>query len=292
MHVSSGIRSSFRAPPTLSRRAALAAGGGALVSVAQLALGVSACSEANTGGKRVELVTTVDADTLSFVNAYDLKVELELALLSIGPLRYVEGAPVALREPARRRARWIEALSSVRTAHAHPGHYEEGQTLGEMLRPTTVDLAAGPTDLGSSPGVSGVARSALFCFQSPPAGELAASLGDDVVLIEGTATSLASGDSLRFRARASVEQVLDAEGQPFVAGCELDDGNIQENGSVRLLVFPSVWLDQTDFSELSTNDDEPIELDPATTPHKAFVRGLKKAAAYGFTYEAGSSSRS
>ena len=257
----------------VSRRVALAVGGGSCISVVELALGVSACSDTETGGKRVQLASSVGAQALAFTNAYGFQLELSSVLLSIGPLRYLQGAPVARFHGFR----WI------RSAHAHAGHYLEGDTLGEMLTPLTVELAHGVTDLGTGAGVTGIARSARFLFQLPAEGELAALLGQSVVLIEGTATS---GRQRRaFRARAALDDVLDADGHPFVAGCPFENGDIRDDGAVRLTVWPSVWLDQVDFGDLPADAAAPSELEPDTTPHKAFTRGLKKAAAYVFGYE-------
>jgi len=262
----------------LSRRGLVALGGGLALSLAELALGAAAaaCSGgATTGGKRVELATRVRADALSFTNAFGWTVELDVALLSVGPLRYLEGAPVASRvRPFR-----------IREAHAHPGHYVEGGTLGEMLAPRTVDLTAGVTELTRAPGVTGEALSARFTFQHPPAGELAKELAPEVVLLEGTATS--GSDRLRFRLSAGLADVLDADGNPFVTGCTLEDGSIDGDGSVLLTVLPSLWLDQVDFSGLESSGEAATELPAGSLPHKAFARGLKKAGAYSFRYSPG-----
>lgn len=261
----------------LSRRVFGALGGGLALSLGQLALGVmpAGCGgDSSTGGKRVELVTRVRADGLSFTNAFDWKIGLDVALLSLGPLRYLEGAPVTMN-----------SIFGIREAHAHPGHYVEGGTLGEMLVPTTVDLTAGVTEVYRGPGVTGDALSARFTFQDPPAGDLAGELSPHVVLVEGAATSGAT--TLRFRASAELADIADAEGNPFVTGCTFEDGVIDGDGSVLVTVSPSLWLDQVDFTSLEPNGDEPIELDPESIPHKAFARGLKKGAAYLFRYSPG-----
>jgi hypothetical protein len=265
--------------PDVSRRVALAVGGGGCISIAELALGMSACSDAKTAGKRVELASSVAAQALAFTNAYGFELELSSALLSIGPLRYLQGAPVALF----RSFRWI------RSAHAHPGHYVDGDTVGEMLAPVTVELAQGVTALGTGAGVAGIARSARFLFQFPAEGELAERLGESVVLVEGTAS--AGQERRAFRARAGLEDVLDADGHPSVAGCAFENGDIRDDGVVRLTVRPSVWLDQVDFSELPAGAAGPSELEPESTPHKAFARGLRKAAAFVFAYEPGTRAR-
>jgi hypothetical protein len=261
----------------ISRRAFGALGGGVALSLGQLALGASqtACSgDDTTSGKRVELVTRVRADTLSFTNAFAWTVELDVALLSIGPLRYLEGAPVA------RNSRF-----GIREAHAHPGHYVEGGTLGEMLEPTTVDLSAPMTEVFRGSGVTGEALSARFTFQDPPAGDLAGELSPHVVLVEGSATS--GTTTLRFRASAQLADIVDPEGNPFVTGCTFEEGAIGGDGSVLLTVSPALWFDQVDFSALEPNGGERVELEAGGTPHKAFARGLKKGAAYLFRYSPG-----
>ena len=236
-----------------------------------------ACGDGEgTGGRRIELATTVEAEALDFVNAYGQRVELRRALISIGPLQYLTGAPVARRT-------LIERVFGIRVAHAHPGHYVAGGVLGEMLRPASVDLAAGPASLGVGPAVTGTALSGRFSFQSPPAGDFEAELGEDLVIVEGQATL--EDASLSFRTRGRLEDVVDAHGAPVVEGCEFQNGVLDADGSVRLVVRPSLWLDQVDFSLVPLAEaGNTIELEPGQSPHKAFARGLKKAAAYLFEY--------
>jgi hypothetical protein len=245
---------------------------------------LAACGDGadSTAGKRLTLGSRVQAESLAFTNAYGWNVQVERALLSIGPLRYLEGAVVVRRDAPRSLQRWFH----VRTAHAHPGHYEEGGTVGEMLVPASVDLALGPTDLAPGPAISGTALSARFSFQSPPEGEHAADLGTQVVIVEGVATQ--GSESRPFRASAGVEDVLEG-GLPAVVGCELANGAVQSDGVVTLDVRLSVWLDQVDFALVpASTDGSKVELSRDDNPHKAFVRGLKKAAAYAFSYAPGS----
>ena len=260
-----------------------------MVFVAPLLVSLlAACGDGadSTAGKRVTLAARVQAESIAFTNAFAWNVQVERALVSIGPLRYLEGAVVARRDPPRLEA--LERWFSVRHAHAHPGHYEEGGTIGELLVPASADLASGMTDLGSGAGVTGTALSARFSFQSPPAGEYAADLGTSVVIIEGVATQ--GSESRPFRASASIDDVLEA-GEPAVAGCELNNGSVQADGVVTLNVRLSVWLDQVDFALVPpSTDGAKVELTRDQNPHKAFVRGLKKAAAYSFSYAPGSAS--
>src|SRR5687768_15199225 len=95
---------------------------------------LGACGDASEtpSGRRVALGTRVTAEALSFTNAYGWQVDVSSALVSIGELRYFEGAPVVARAepPAQAKdslARWF----TIRAAHAHPGHYEEGGSVGD-----------------------------------------------------------------------------------------------------------------------------------------------------------------
>ena len=103
-----------------------------------------------------------------------------------------------------------------------------------------------------------------------------------VVIVEGVATQ--GSESRPFRASAGVDDVLEG-GLPAVVGCELDRGAVQSDGIVTLDVRLSVWLDQVDFALVpASGDGSKVELSRDDNPHQAFVRGLKKAAAYAFSY--------
>lgn len=234
---------------------------------------LAACSDApSTGGQRIVLGCRVLAEALEFSNSYGATLSLERVLVSIGPLRYLEGLPIARR-----------SLFGVRLAHAHPGHYLAGGVLGEMLSPTSVELVQGETLLPSGPGVTGAAHSAQFSFQAPVTGPYAEELGDNVVLIRGIART--DDTTTAFEAAALLEDVVDASGAPWISGCELHGGPIRADGLVTLTLRPSVWLDQVDFAALPAS--APGEHPPfvrAGTAQRAFARGLKKAAAYRFTY--------
>jgi hypothetical protein len=252
-------------------------GAGALLG-AELALGLlaSGCSEApNTGGERVTLATRVELEEKArapFTTGLGWQVTIDEAYVSIGELRYFEGDPVTAW-------RWLE----IGNAHAHPGHYQEGGAIGEMLEPTSLDLLASPVEIAVGQGVTGVASSARFSFHAPPTGPAVSELGGAIARVVGTATK----DALvrPFAVSALEADVLDTEGLPQVEGCTFEDGGVDGDGTVVLVLRPSVWLDQVDFSLVTESaDGAPVELAPGEIPHKGFVRGLKKAAAYGFSY--------
>lgn len=247
---------------------------------------LAACaSAAGTSGRRVQLALRVEPGSLTFTNAFGWQLELARVLVSIGPLAYLEGAPVAMRAmPWRALAQARRALG-VAVAHAHPGHYHAGGTLAEALVATSVDLALGPVELGVAAGVSGTALSGRFSFQAPPLGPYARDLGSHVACVEGEAKK--DGTALPFRVVAGVEDVLDPQGRPEVLGCAFHDGAIEANGTVSLTVAPSIWLDQCDFAGLvASGDRQPVELDRSLGAHQSFLRGLRKAASYVFTYVA------
>ena len=64
-----------------------------------------------------------------------------------------------------------------------PDRRESGAARGEMLSPTSFDLARGETALGMGSGVSGQVRSATFTFQTPAAGPIAPALGVHVAVV-------------------------------------------------------------------------------------------------------------
>lgn len=260
----------------------------ALLGAALLAAAASGCSgEESTAGKRLTHRTEITAGAEAaggFTNAFGWSITVSRAAVSVGALYYFDGAPVtAMREPRLldRLSRWL-----IPEAHAHPGHYQPGNALGEMLEATSVDLAAGPAELAASSAVSGIYRSARIDFLSPAAGPLAGELGQAVVVVEGVAEQ--AGASRPFRAEGAIADVVDSDGEAAVAGCVFEEADVQEDGAVTVRILPSVWLDQIDFAEVpESTDGQPVLLEPGTIPHRAFARGLKKGTAYVFSYSAG-----
>ncbi|MEZ4302538.1 MAG: hypothetical protein R3B70_46850 [Polyangiaceae bacterium] len=257
----------------------------ALASMAVLAghLGAGALTTAcgNTTGRRIQLETHVVAEagvTTPFENAYGWTISLTRARLSIGPLYYFTGAPVIASAPRR----GLRSLLTFPEAHAHPGHYTEGDALGQMLTPDTVDLLT-PFNLTPADAVTGHFESARFTFQSPPEGRLAKEMDTHVVWLEGVAEK--AGSTLPFRAFADEPDILNADGNPFVEGVVFETADIESPGTVTLAVHPDVWLDQVDFALVSPPTGGTFaDLTPGEIPHKAFTRGLKKGTAYNFAY--------
>lgn len=244
---------------------------------------VAGCGDSTTG-QRVVLHTEVTAGEEAqepIVNAFDWSITLTKAHLSVGELYYFDGPPVVART-------WPRAPGGLRgwlgipSAFAHPGHYTEGDALGQMLKPTTVDVLQDAT-LPDGDGVTGTYRSARFQFASPPAGDLAKELGGHVVVVEGKATK--GAEARVFRLSADQAEILNADQNPYVEGCVFNDDEVTGNGTILLTLHPSVWLDQVDFETTPASaDGAPVDVDPADKAHKAFIRGLQKGTGYGFSY--------
>lgn len=270
-------RSSF------SRRIALSSA--LSVSLAALHLGAGALAGCGqTSGRRITLATRVVTEQgieAPFKNAYGWSVTLTKAQISVGPLYYFSGPPVVASWPSEHR-RSLDDWLAIPKAHAHPGHYTEGDATGQMLEPDTLDLLGSP-GLADAEAITGRVESARFSFQSPPEGDLGPQMGEYVVWIEGEATR---DDSVaRFRATAKEPDILNADGNPFVEGCVFDAVDIEAPGTVTLTFHPAVWLDQVDFGEvLAEEDADRADLQRDTGPHRAFVRGLMKGTAYHFSY--------
>jgi hypothetical protein len=244
-------------------------------------------SQDTTAGTRVTLGTQVTAahpPGAPFENGVGWKLTIHSAWLSVGDLYYFDGAPItaSLAPPARAPHRshgWL----GIREAHAHPGHYVEGNALGQMLSPRTVDLMAPISDLAAAEAVSGTYRSARFAFASPPEGPLAAALAGHVLVVEGTGTK---GELTRvFRGALDEADVLDAAQLPEVEGCIFDEAPVEADGTVMLEVDLRLMLDQLELDELPESDDgEPVDLTRDGKAFNALSRGAKKGAVYRFSY--------
>ncbi len=229
--------------------------------------------DAATTGQRIQLETRLASDLGQggMVNAFGWTVHVHQALLCVADLVYLDGAPIA--------SRWQEAL--LPSAHAHPGHYREGNVLGELHQPMLVDLMQGTHVLGVTEAVTGTARSAIFGFHDPSEDDLHAPDGS-ACFLAGTAEK--DDVVLDFTAEAFSEELLSsATKRPEVDGCVFEDGQLDGDGIVTVTVGVHRWIDQIDWSLVE--GDGAIDLSAHEIPHNAFVRGIKKAAAYRFSYQ-------
>lgn len=236
-----------------------------------------------TAEKRVSYATSIvaaDAVDAPIVNAYGWSIIVTKAALSIGSLYYWNGSPAFAATTPRNDFRFLRIPS----AYAHPGHYVPGDAMGEMLIPSSVDLALGEATLPSGEGVSGVYRSGRFTFADKPVGDAAETLEGHVVVLEGEGTK----DTMKrlFRAEFDIADILDAAGEPRVEGCAFDgEPDVQENGTITIRVVLSTWLDQVELDTIPESvDGKPVLLPRDSSPFRAIDRGIKKAPAIRFQY--------
>lgn len=277
---------------------------GATALIAAFLPGCSATSDGGSGttGRAITLKTRLEIqDDLEqpMTNALGWSISISKAYLSVGALYYYSGDPVLVQRPLPRRTKqnalaWFGEWL-IKTAHAHPGHYIAGAAMGQMLKPTTVDLLGGSLKLADGDGVTGLTNSARFTWQSPPKGDLASALEGHVVLTQGTATK--DGVTIQFVAKADDSAVLDGDEKLEVAGCAFgakpgDVGvEMDGDGTVTLTLVPRVWLDQVDFAYVAPgangapapNGDGVVDI-AGTLAWQGFIRGVKKGTAYEFSY--------
>jgi hypothetical protein len=266
--------------------------GGGLVFGAglALALGLQACSGENnddTGGKRVVLHTRVTVDpeaTNGFDSGLGWHVTIDKLIITVGPFHYFDGAPPLVLNERESPSRWASNWLGLGTAFAHPGHYQAGNALGEMLETTSVDLLAGPADLADGEGVTGTFRSARFTFPEAPSGPMAAELGAHVALVEGTATK-AGEDTRVFRAIGDFSEIAKSESKAEISGCQFVETKVADDGTVTLTVKPSVWFNIVDFAQSDPGAaGAPAEFPAGSQPAIAFTQGLAQLSAYRFEY--------
>lgn len=167
--------------------------------------------------------------------------------------------------------------------------------MGQMLKPTTIDMLGGAIDLADGEGVTGLTNSAKFTWQSPAKGTLASALEGHVILTQGTASK--DGVTIQFIANADDTEVVDGDKKVEVAGCAFgatpgDVGvDMDGDGTVTLTLVPSVWFDQVDFAYVApgatgapTPDASGVIDIAGTLAWQGFIRGVKKGTAYEFSY--------
>lgn len=251
------------------------------------ALCIEACGSDEAGGHRVVLDTRVEpvVGAESFTTARGWNVTLTRALLSTGPFYYFDGAPPLVRL-LRRRVPSVRQVLGLAEAFAHPGHYEAGEALGQMLQPWSVDLLAGAAELPPGDGVTGLYRSASFSLTSPPEGPMAGELDGHAALVAGTAQRDGS-EPLRFVATADLADIERSAANGYIDGCELEEIDVEGDGRVTVRVTPKIWFDWVDFAELKPDPGgAPVEFAADSQPKIAFALGLAQLSAYEFSFAA------
>jgi hypothetical protein len=286
----------------------------ALSGVALLlnAVQLTGCSGSQTTtGKRVSFETWATADQAELKSGFDTSagwnVHLEQAFVAFDSFYYFDGEPAFVQNtlpvrPLRREIRPASPVDSLLgflgegVAHAHPGHYQAGNALGQMLVPGSIDLFATRSELGTGDGVTGRYRSARFTFAEKIVGSAADALGNHVAVVAGTATRLSaretqsdagSADPLQvhFRLFADYADLAKNVTEGAIDGCEFKAANVQGNGSITLTFKPSIWFDLVDFSDVAPGSvDAPTEVPSGNIAQLGFAVGLVQLTAYHFSF--------
>lgn len=235
------------------------------------------CGENSTTGKQVVLHTKLNSDLnaqRSFTTNLGWNVTLTQATFSTGPLYYFDGEAAFTRVERSAPWRFVEALKPIHTAHAHPGHYVPGNTLGQQLQAATFDLMTdGPYALPDGTGVTGTLRSGTFSFSAPD--------GGDAALVSGSAER--DGGTVYFTMAASLADIERTAADAQIPGCKFQEAALEKDETVLVTVKPRVWFNLVDFAQVAPGTPEmPTVVDPATVPHVGFALGLGQLSAYEF----------
>lgn len=192
-------------------------------------------------------------------------VTLEEAYVALGPVYLFEGEPLL----GRLFHRFVLAQ-----AHAHPGHYQEGEAMGEVLDQVVVDLLArDATHLGTLHAVTGTCHSARVGLGTAEAG-LA---GSEV--LRGHALRVA-GEATRAEERVEFDAWLDID--LYVEGIDFVHEIGEEPGHLLVEVDLSRWLRRVDFATATPGDgaDAPATFEEGAQAHNALSRGVDNTLAY------------
>lgn len=214
-----------------------------------------------SSGKRVSFdvrLEGVGANSQQSTASEPYAVTLTKAHIHMGTVTFYAGEPLF--------ARVLRQLTPIALAHAHPGHYQEGDALAQLIQTRVVDLLGEPLTLGRAEGVTGEYRSASV--------ELVGSTtADATVELMGTATH---GDTeVAFSGAVDLAQV--------VAGVAADDAIASGEGHVAVQVDLARWVAQIDFTAFSGSGQHTIE--PDTQAYNALVRGITATESFGVAWE-------
>lgn len=241
--------------------------------------------------KRVVLRTAITADAAAssqFTTNFGWKVTLDQAAVAVGAVYYFNGTPAfTMRERSPTLLQRFGALFEG-TAHAHPGHYQAGDALGQMLTASSYDLESrAPGQLADGEGVTGTFRSARFVYASSTTGPAAAVLGTHVAVARGVAEK-ADGTTpapIHFSVFADYNDVAAQTTSGQVDGCTFTETEVTGDGTVTIVVSPNVWFNVVDFTDVAPGTAEaPTPIALGTRAGVGFVNGLTQLDAYNFNF--------
>ena len=253
------------------------------IAVAMLTAGCGA----ETAETRVSFELELAANTRSrgpMTSEDGYAVTVQDARLRVGAIRFYSGEPLFAHNGNRRtvpRWRWRPALqrllqasslagtlTSVPAAHAHPGHYQEGDTLAEWLDGANVDiLAVTPVRLGTALGVSGSYRSMLVTLR--------ASEGS-VATLQLAGEAVKGGRKVTFSAQLDYpREVRGIAVDPQIASAA--------QGRTRIEVDLQTVLERVRFDDL--DDGAHVIIATGSQAENALLRGLSSTDAFTATWQ-------
>ena len=158
---------------------------------------------------------------------------------------------------SRRFDPWSLIISS---AWAHPGHYQEGQALGENLSHLDADLLGGEVDWGTATAVTGEYGSMQLTY----AGALT---------LKGTATK--GSEHFTFDTGGSLPKAK-------IEGIKFDQViGAAKKGRVVVTLNLATLLERVDFDKAGTVDAAGIlKFDPTSEAYNGFARGILDTGTY------------
>jgi len=216
-----------------------------LRALVSLLLLLTACSPLQ---ERTTFPLTVGASLPSVANEHGFEITLDEATVELGPVRFFEGEVLLS-------SRWSPWSLVMGTAHAHPGHYVPGESMGEWLGSRTVDLLAPSGELGVVEAVTGTFGSM------------------ELTLASLTLAGVADRDDQSWPFEVSLEVTRPLEG--IRASAEVTTAPT----AALLTLNVARWLQRVDFST-AVEAGGTFTFDPTTQAFNALSRAVADTGAY------------
>ena len=192
---------------------------------------------------------TVAAKTSPILTDSGWAITLTEAKASLASVRFYTGKVLL-----GRRFNPMDLIIS--SAWAHPGHYQQGEALGELLVPLEADLLSGSTtSWGTASAVTG------------EYGSMQLGYGTAGLSVKGTATK--DSTSVAFAATFTPAAPLE--------GIKFEQVMTTAPGTVAITFDLNVVLSRMDFSQIGASA---APLDPASVAFNGFARGIEDTTSY------------
>ena len=212
---------------------------------------LAACS--GTERTRRTFPLKVETKTSPLLTDSGWAVSLTEAKASLASARFFTGKVLLSR-------RWSPMGLLISEAWAHPGHYQQGEALAELLAPVEVDLLSGAaTPWGTASAVTG------------EYGSLQLGYGAGGLAVKGTATK--NGTSVPFTATFTPAAPLE--------GLKFEQVVTSAPGAVTLTFDLNTLLSRMDFAHVGASA---TPLDTSSVAFNGFARGIEDTTSYTTTW--------